>query len=200
MRIVWVSPTGAQGHIASLLRQQGHAIVSYGTVIEGVPAIAKPLLAQTTRSADLVVVDSPFPVAKTRRSFKPSQDSLFFDEMRRKHKVVALGPTPTVDLLVGDARYLRKMCTRFGVPYDKQAEGPEWSSGAWFVPEPVPVGPYLGSFVPLFKCVGFRGWFCLHGVITEDGPVVQSADAVWASDTIPEGKEAEWLKAMVQRS
>lgn len=182
--------------VARRIRDAGHMVVSYG-VSSDLPVIPKSGLAEAARVADLVVVDGPFPLSKTRRSWKPSQDSLFFDELRRRYNVTALGPTPTVDLLVGDKRYLRKMCTRFNVPYDELATGESWDSGAWFTPAGViPPGPYLDPFGPLFKAVGFRGWFCLHGVLTMDGPMVQSADASWASDTVPMGDEAQWLKAL----
>lgn len=193
MKIVWVSPEGEHLPIAHRIKDQGHAVVAYG-VAGDLPVVPKTMLAQTAKVADLVVVDGPHPLRKTRRSWAPSVDSLFFDEMRRHYDVVALGPTPTVDLLVGDPRYLRKMCTRFDIPFDVQAVGDSWSSGAWFRgKEVIPPGPYLDPFQPLFSAVGFRGWFCLHGVLTSDGPIVQAADASWAADTVPEGQEVAWL-------
>lgn len=198
MKIVWVSPRGDNLSVAGILQSQGHQVVTYGITGE-LPVVPKAGLAQAAVVADLVVVDGPHLLERTRRSWKPSQDALFFDEMRRKHGVTALGPTPTIDLLVGDRRYLRKTCTRFGVPFDLTALGEPWMSGAWFkAHEIIPPGPYLDPFAPLFKAVGFRGWFQLQGVMTTDGPMVQSADASWAADTVPTGLEYSWLKMLSQ--
>lgn len=200
MRCVWVSPEGAHVETALRIQAAGHAVVTYGHGASGLPAVPKLGLADAARVADLVVVDGPYPLTRNGRSWKPSLDSLFWDELRRHYQVVALGPTPTVDLLVGDRRYLRKMCARFGVPYDLAAQGSAWSSGAWFsATGAVPPGPFLDPFVSLFKSVGFRGWFALHGVLTADGPVVQAASAEWAADTVPEGREAEWLQALAEK-
>jgi len=120
---------------------------------------------------------------------------LFFDELRRHHRVTALGPTPTIDLLVADARYLRKMCRRFDVPYDAAAEGDPWSSGGWYRSrEVVPPGPLLEPWTPLFRSIGFRGFFRLAGVMTPTGPVVTGASADWPADAVPLDRTAEFLQ------
>lgn len=192
MKVVWVSPAGAGADLAASVAAAGHAVVSYGT-LAGIPKVGKPGLAQACRVADLVVVDGPHAAEKTASSWKPSADALFFDELRRHYDVTALGPTPTVDLLVADPRYLRKMCRRFGVPYGV-ADGQPWSSGAWFKSKDVvPPGPLVTAFAPLFKSVGFRGWFELTGVLTPDGPVVTGANADWPAETIPTDRTAEFL-------
>jgi hypothetical protein len=200
VKILWVSPEGTGSEIAIRLIHGGHTVVTWG--LEGLPAVDRAGLAPFAQAADLVVVDGTFPLVPTRRSWRPSTESLFFDELRRHHDVLALGPTPTVDLLVGDARYLRKIMGRFGIPSEpvsgtvSDLDEP-WSSGAWFLGNRVvPDGPYLASLVPLFKSVGFRGWFELTGLVTPDGPVVTSCNANWPPDTLPEGREAAWLKEM----
>ena len=163
----------------------------------GVPEVPQPGLAQACRVADLVVVDGPHPAEKTPSSYRPSKDSLFFDELRRHHKVTALGPTPTIDLLVADRRYLRKMCRRFDVPFNTGAEGDPWLSGAWFqLNNVIPPGPYLAPWVPLFKSIGFKGWFALTGYLTPDGPVVTGASADWPADTVPTERTAEFLQKL----
>lgn len=203
MKILWVSPSGTGIETAVRLVATGHTVVSWGphgAAYAGTSGIDRMGLAPFAQVADLVVIDDIFPLVATRRSWRPSTESLFFDEMRRHHDVVALGPTPTVDLLVGDARYLRKIMGRFGIPSGKEDLTAEpWSSGAWFHGSKVtPEGPYLASLVPLFKSVGFRGWFELIGHITEDGPVVTSCNARWPADTLPEGREAAWLEEMAR--
>jgi hypothetical protein len=201
MKVLWVSPEGAGWATAQGLIAAGHTVVGWGLGASNL--IAREGLAPFARAADLVVVDGTFPLVPTRRSWRPSTESLFFDELRRHHQVIALGPTPTVDLLVGDARYLRKIMGRFGIPCESMSgsmSGSEpWSSGAWFHGNKVtPDGPYLASLVPLFKSVGFRGWFELTGVVTGDGPLVTGCNAAWPPDTLPDGREAAWLQAMVK--
>jgi hypothetical protein len=198
MKVLWVSPQGDGAQIAQRLVTSGHTVVGWGSPMPGVLHVNREGLAPFAQRADLVVVDGTFPLVQTRRSWRPSTESLFFDELRRHHRVVALGPTPTVDLLVGDPRYLRKILGRFGIPCGP-AEGEPWSSGAWFHGNRVtPEGPYLGSLVPLFKSVGFRGWYELTGVVTEDGPIVTGCNAHWPADTLPEGREAAWLETLIR--
>lgn len=198
MRFLWVSPTGTGLEIAHRLITGGHTVVGWGSPLEGIPAIDRLGLMSFARAADLVIVDGTFPLVPTRRSWRPSTESLFFDELRRHHDILALGPTPTVDLLAADGRYLRKIMGRFGIPAGPaDLPGEPWSSGAWFLGNRVvPHGPYLSSLVPLFKSVGFRGWFELTGVVTEDGPVVTGCNASWPPDTLPAGREADWLREM----
>lgn len=201
MRIVWVSPACAGIDLLQNVRNAGHAVVAYGSdrlpLDHGIPRVQQAGLAQACRVADLVVVDGPHPAERTVSSWRPSPDALFFDELRRHHRVTALGPTPTVDLLVADARYLRKMCRRFGVPYDSAAEGEPWSSGAWFKSkEIIPPSPYVVAFAPLFKSVGFRGYFELTGVLTSEGPVVTGASAEWPAEAIPTERTAEFLQRL----
>lgn len=205
MKVTWISPQGAGLEIAKRVRDAGHQVVVYG--LEGeLPRVEKQDLFTFASAADLVVVDGTFPVERTRRnggrvgrSWRPDRDALFVDELRRKHDVQALGPTPTVDLLVGDRRYLRKWCERLSIPYAPDAEGAAWSSGAWFKDnEIVPPGVYLESWKPLFKSIGFRGWFELEGVMTKDGPAVQRCNAHWPTYQIPLGREAEFLLSMVR--
>lgn len=201
MKVLWVSPTGYGQTVATEVKDAGHTILSYGSALPGIAPVDKGALTAFAKAADLVVVDGPFPLLPTRRSWRPAPEALFFDELRRHHAVVALGPTPTVDLLVGDPRYLRKMCGRYGIPYSPDyAAGEVWSSGGWFLGhEIVPDGPYLRPLAPLFKSVGFRGWFELLGTMTEDGPVVRGAEARWDPETIPEARAAEWLQTMMRR-
>lgn len=197
MKIVWVSPEGDGLEFARAIATAGHDLVVYGASGD-LPAVVKGALAPFCQAADLVVVDAPFALAPTRRSWKPSAESLFVDELRRHYHVTALGPTPTVDLLVGDARYLRKMCGRFEIPYARTADGDPWTSGAWFLGvSVVPDGPYLRPFAPLFKSVGFKGWFELTGVLHPlDGPIVTGACATWDQSLVPAFREAEWLHGM----
>jgi hypothetical protein len=176
----------------------GHTIAVYGES-DDLPAITAQATYAFAKAADLVVVDSTFPLERTRRSWKPSPASTFVEELRRKHDVVALGPTPTVDLLVGDRRYLRKWCERLGIPWQHDSDilGPAWTSGAWFkANDVVPPGPYLESWKPLFKSINFRGWFQLDGRMTPDGPVVNGASATWSPSAIPDAREAEFLRGM----
>lgn len=192
MKVVWVSPAGSGAVTARALVTQGHDVVSWGAEI-GVPQVVQSALATFCQKADLVVVDGPFALERTARSFRPSDAALFFDELRRKYHVVALGPTPTVDLLWGDRRYLRKWCRRLQIPFADGAAGEPWSSGAWFRErDVVPQGPYLQAWQPLFKSVGFRGWFEMHG---HDGQVA-NVTAAWPADQLPEGREYEFLRRM----
>lgn len=198
MRLLWVSPQGDGTVIAEKVRDAGHQVVVYGEGV-GLPLVKQADLWAFAKASDLVVVDGPFPVVRTRRSWRPHQDSLFFDELRRAYRITALGPTPTVDLLLGDPRYLRKWCERLTIPYAKIGEGVPWSSGGWYrANEIIPDGPYLGVWKPLFKAVHFRGWFELLGVMSEEGPVVTGARGGWPGETIPEGQEAEFLMRMAQ--
>lgn len=200
MNIVWVSPEGDGKEIVDRVITAGHSVVAYGMHGLAAPYVVQGALAPFCRSADLVVVDGPFPLTPTRRSWKPANESLFVDELRRHYNVRAIGPTPTIDLLIGDRRYLRKMCGRFDVPYRQSAEGEPWSSGGWFLGNSVvPEGPYLRAWVPLFKSVGFRGWFELTGTVTPDGPIVTGARADWDTSIIPDGREAEWFAEMAQK-
>lgn len=193
MKILWISPKGDGSVLAERLRESGHQVVAYGEA-HNLPLVQQPNLFQFAKASDLVVVDGSFPLVRTRRSWRPHQDALFFDELRRAYSIPALGPTPTVDLLVGDRRYLRKWCTKLNIPYDPDASGDSWASGGWFRGnEIVPPGPYLDAWKPLFKSVGFRGYFELQGVVTPDGPVVQRASSAWPADQIPEGREADFL-------
>lgn len=197
MRVLWVSPTGAGLDVARNVIKAGHNIVTLGQTCE-LPWIEKKAAYGFAKAADLVVVDGPFPLDRTRRSWKPTAASTFWEELRRTHGVTALGPTPTVDLLVGDQRYLKKWCERLAVPFQDPTDilGPDWTSGGWFRENDiVPTGPYLESWKPLFKSIGFRGWFQLDGRMTPDGPVVTGVSATWP-DVLPEGREAEFLKEM----
>jgi hypothetical protein len=200
VKVLWVSPQGDGADIASRLVLSGHTVVGWGHPMPNVQSVERTGLAPFAQAADLVVVDGTFPLVQTRRSWRPATEALFFDELRRHHRVVALGPTPTVDLLVGDARYLRKIMGRFGIPAGPvDLVGEPWSSGAWFHGNKVtPDGPYLASLVPLFKSVGFRGWYELTGVVTEDGPVVTACNGSWPADALPEGREADWLAALIK--
>ena len=195
MKVLWVSPTGSGLSVAQRVKDAGHQVVTYGSA-DVLPEVATPYLYTFAKAADLVVVDGPFPLALNKRSFVPAKDALFFDEVRRNHDIVALGPTPTVDLLVGDRRYFRKWCDRLSIPYARDAAG-DWTSGAWFrANDIVPPGPYLESWKPLFKAIGFRGWFELKGEMTSNGPVVSGCSAVWTPETIPQGREADFLLEM----
>lgn len=194
MKILWISPRGDGAVLAERLRESGNQVVVYGEAAN-LPLVRQPNLFQFAKASDLVVVDGSFPLVRTRRSWRPHQDALFFDELRRTYDITALGPTPTVDLLCGDRRYLRKWCSKLNIPYDPSAEGDPWSSGAWFRNnEIIPPGPYLDAWKPLFKSVGFRGYYELNGVVTPDGPVVQSASSAWPADQIPAGLETEFLE------
>src|SRR5678815_6021172 len=142
MKVLWVSPRGDGSVLAERLKAAGHQIVVYGEAA-GLPLVDQKDLYTFAKASDLVVVDGPFPVVRTRRSWRPHQDSLFFDELRRTYNFTALGPTPTVDLLVGDRRYLRKWCAKLNIPYDVDAQGDPWTSGAWFRENLIlPPGPY----------------------------------------------------------
>lgn len=197
MKILWVSPQGAGLDLAHRL-QEKHQVVVYGEGAK-LPLVKQQDLYTFAKASDLVVVDGPFPVVRTRRSWRPHQDALFFDELRRQYDVTALGPTPTVDLMVGDRRYFRKWCERLHVPYNATAEGPRWSSGGWFKGnEVIPTGPYLDVWKPVFKSVGFRGYFELHGVMLPEGPVVSSCTASWHAQDVPAGREVEFLQEMAK--
>lgn len=178
--------------LAQRLRDGGHRVAVYGPGGD----LDKPRLFTFVKHADLSVVDAPFPLEPTSHgSWRPSADSIFVEEVRRHHKALAVGPTPTIDLLVGDARYLRKWCGRLGIPYSKTPapEADPWSSGAWFRERDlIPPGPYLSMWQPLFKSVRFRGWFELLGHIGSGEPVVTACSATWP-DTIPEKREADFL-------
>jgi hypothetical protein len=184
----------------------------------GLPLVNQKDLYKFAKLSDLVVVDGSFPVVRTRRSWRPHQDALFFDELRRQYGITTLGPTPTIDLLSGDRRYLRKWCGKLGIAYDTDrdtgvasglpevggiAEGAgrgsreTWFTGGWFRDKDIiPPGPYLQSWAPLFKSVGFRGYFQLDGYISESGPVVTSATASWPVADIPADHEVEFLTRM----
>lgn len=195
MKIIWVSPAGAGLGLAGSIVSQGHNLVVYGEHGD-LPGIEKQALWPFCKGADLVVVDGPFPLVKTRRSWAPSKDSLFIDEMRRFHGVKAVGPTPTVDLLVGDARYFRKWCARLGLS-SGVSEGEVWTTGGWYRGrDVVPPGPLLDSWKNLFKSVGFRGWFELRGVMTGDGPILSNCNASWPVSDLPDGREVEFLEQL----
>ena len=191
VKIAWVSPEGAGKDTALRLREQGHTLISWPADV-GVPLAPRDKLASFCRAADLVVVDGPFPCDRTIRSWKPSVASLFVDELRRKYRVKALGPTPTIDLLCGDQRYFKKWCRRLSITWTNTALDP-WESGGWFDGKTfTPTGPYLESWKPLFKSVGFRGWWQLTGV----GEALVGCDARWNPAAIPDGREAEFLLAL----
>lgn len=192
MKVLWVSPDQAGAVTAQRLQAGGHTVVSWPSEIAGIPVISRSALTAFATAADLVVVDGPFGLERTSRSWRPAMASLFFDELRRKHRVTAIGPTPTVDLLCGDARYFRKWCQRLKIPYTRELENP-WTAGGWFHGhEVLPTGPYLEAWKPLFKSVGFRGWFELVGV----GEALTGCDARWNPQSIPEGREREFLMEM----
>lgn len=213
MKILWISPRGNGLDLASRLRVAGNQIVVYGEGA-GLPLVKQKDLYKFAELSDLTVIDGSFPLVRTRRSWRPNQDALFFDELRRQYNTICLGPTPTVDLLVGDRRYLRKWCGKLGIAYeprmdrlDQQSEPnsdatvrdqlSDFSTGAWFRDKDIiPPGPLLASWQPLFKSVGFRGWFSLTGYVGKDGPVVQSASADWPVGDLPDGQELDFLKRM----
>lgn len=202
MDILYISPTGGPKlDLVTRLRTGGHRVATYGATPD---AISKVQLFTFIKHATLAVVDGPFPVEPTSHgSWRPSVDSLFIEETRRHHAALAAGSTPTVDLLVGDRRYFRKWCRRLGLPYTAEAavDSVPWESGAWYRERDiVPDGPYLRVWQPLFKSVRFRGWFELRGYISphESAPVVTGCAATIPVDSIPEGREAEFLQALVQ--
>lgn len=218
MKLLWISPRGEGLDLATRLRESGNQVVVYGEGA-GLPLVQQKDLYKFAELSDLCVIDGSFPLVRTRRSWRPHQDALFFDELRRAYHVAALGPTPTIDLLTGDRRYLRKWCGKLGIAYEQPGLGKghaeasgsnvsssnaaaeraglsDFSTGAWFRgSDVIPPGPYLASWQPLFKSVGFRGWFELSGYVGPDGPVVQRANANWPSD-IPEGSELDFLLKM----
>lgn len=192
MKIVWISPNADGAVTAQALQAQGHTLVSWPSDV-GVPVIMRQGLANFAKAADLLVVDGPFPLERTQRSWKPSVASLFIDELRRKHGIKALGPTPTVDLLCGDERYFRKWCGRLKIPYTRTPDGEVWTGGAWYAGNDViPPGPYLDPWKVVFKSVGFRGYFGLVGV----GETVTACDARWNASGIPEGRESAFLASL----
>ena len=212
MKLLWISPRGEGLDLATRLRESGNQVVVYGEGA-GLPLVQQKDLYKFAEISDLVVIDGSFPLVRTRRSWRPHQDALFFDELRRAYNVRALGPTPTIDLLTGDRRYLRKWCGKLGISYEQpglaglpessehgvrpeRSSMSDFSTGAWFRgTDIIPPGPYLASWQPLFKSVGFRGWFELSGYVGLDGPVVTEANANWPSD-IPEGSELDFLLKM----
>ena len=212
MKLLWISPRGNGLDLATRLREAGNQVVVYGEGA-GLPLVKQKDLYKFAELSDLTVIDGSFPLVRTRRSWRPHQDALFFDELRRQYHTVCLGPTPTIDLLVGDRRYLRKWCAKLGISYEPQrvagldrtaVSGPadastvsHFSTGAWFRDKDiVPPGPYLASWQPLFKSVGFRGWFQLTGYVSEAGPVIQSATADWPVEDLPTGSELDFLIKM----
>ena len=199
MKILWISPQGEGVLLAERLRDSGHTVIIYGEAV-GFPLVKQANLYQFAKASDLLVVDGNFPLVRTRRSWRPHQDALFLDELRRAYHIKALGTTPTIDLLIGDPRYLRKWCERLTIPYTKdEIVGESWTSGGWFrANDIIPNGPYLAAWKPLFKSVGFRGWFEMSGVMSQDGPIVTGASGGWPSETIPEGQEADFLNRMAQ--
>jgi hypothetical protein len=218
MKLLWISPRGEGIDLATRVRAAGNQVVVYGEGA-GLPLVQQKDLYKFAELADLCVIDGSFPLVRTRRSWRPHQDALFFDELRRAYGVKALGPTPTVDLLVGDRRYLRKWCAKLGIAYqhpgsnsevaglDDSAAGDnaggqerasvsDFSTGAWFRGNDIiPPGPLLSGWAPLFKSVGFRGYFELVGSIGANGPVISRASATWPTD-IPEGAELDFLLKM----
>lgn len=196
MKILWVSPEGAGKVTAESLKSQGHGIVAWGSGAGtlDVPLIQQSALTAFATVADLVVVDGPFPLVRTNRSWRPCTQSLFFDELRRKHAIRALGPTPTVDLLCADVRYFKKWLKRLAIPYvDHKPADTAWISSGWFHGSAVtPTGPYLEPWKPLFKSVGFRGHFAVAGI----GESLTACDARWNSVLVPEGREAEFLVSL----
>jgi hypothetical protein len=206
LNVLWISPEGAGLSTAEKIRTAGNQLMVYpgmGTNVPELGTVARVDLWTWASTADLLVVDGPFPLTRTRSgSLRPSDESLFIDELRRHYSKIAIGPTPTVDLLVGDLRYFYKWCgDRLDIPWTNIPEtvpdAQPWSSGTWFRRgEIVADGPYLKPWSQLFERVGFRGWFELDGVVGPSGIVVTGCSATWAEDTIPEGKEAEFLRAL----
>jgi hypothetical protein len=201
VKVLWISPEGKGFPNAEQLVKEGNKVVAYGsTAPDPIPNVPKEALWTFAKAADLVVVDGSFPLERTRRSFKPSQDALFFDELRRKYAIACLGPTPTLDLIVGDPRYLRKWCARLGLVYgpERPLEGATpWEAGAWFIGNDiVPPGPLLLPWKPIFKAVGFRGWFHLTGWVGGDGVHVTGAETTWPADSLPNDKLTEFLWRM----
>lgn len=215
MKLLWISPRGEGLDLATRLRESGNQVVVYGEGA-GLPLVQQKDLYKFAEISDLCVIDGSFPLVRTRRSWRPHQDALFFDELRRAYNVTALGPTPTIDLLVADRRYLRKWCGKLGIAYEHAGlagtdevnpEGgdgqrplrpsvSDFATGAWFRgSDIIPQGPLLASWQPLFKSVGFRGWFELTGYIGESGPVITGASSAWPSD-LPDGQELDFLKKM----
>jgi len=200
MKLLWISPRGNGLDLASRLREAGNQVVVYGEGA-GLPLVRQKDLYKFAELSDLTVIDGSFPLVRTRRSWRPHQDALFFDELRRAYSTVCLGPTPTVDLLVGDRRYLRKWCGKLGIAFSTDPTLPagvsDFSTGAWFRDKDIiPPGPLLASWQPLFKSVGFRGWFELTGYIGEDGPVVNGATADWPVNELPADHELDFLVKM----
>lgn len=198
MKLLWISPRGEGIDMASRIRESGNQVVVYGEGA-GLPLVQQKDLYKFAELADLCVIDGSFPLVRTRRSWRPHQDALFFDELRRAYGIKALGPTPTIDLLAGDRRYLRKWCGKLGIAFDhERASVSDFASGAWFRGnEVVPPGPLLACWVPLFKSVGFRGYFELSGTVGLNGPVVSTASATWPDD-IPAGSELDFLLKMAE--
>jgi hypothetical protein len=199
--ILFVSPSGTGLSLADRLRSSNHRVAIYGKSPESVP---KHELYPFMIHAGLSIVDGPFATEPTSHgSWRPSAEALFIEELRRARSAVALGSTPTVDLLTGDRRYFRKWCGRLSLPYAPSTpEGADpWFSGAWFRGrDVVPDGPYLRPWLPLFKSVRFRGWFALHGYIgeTDPQPILTACSAEWPVETIPEGREMDFLTEMAR--
>lgn len=171
MKVLWVSPTGAGVEASRSLTAAGHTLVGYGPVGDLMPTIEKAALYPFAAQADLLVVDGPFPLVKTPSSWRPSQESLFIEELRRHHGVQAIGPTPTIDLLVGDERYRRKWCRRLSLPYDNTAPPGELVAG--FEDDAA-----FAAWHDLFAKVQFHGYFQLG---YNDGAIV-SCGATLAPD------------------
>lgn len=198
MKLLWISPRGEGLDMATRIRESGNQVVVYGEGA-GIPLVAQQDLYKFAQLSDLCVIDGSFPLVRTRRSWRPHQDALFFDELRRQYHITALGPTPTVDLLVADRRYLRKWCGKLGINYEPKSDAglSDFSTGAWYRgSDVIPPGPLLASWQPLFKSVGFRGWFELTGSMGPDGPVISSANASWPE--VPAGQEVDFLTKMAR--
>jgi len=181
MRVLWISPTGTGLAAVQPLLDRGDTVVGYGpTVNERLPEVKQAQLYPFAAKADLLVVDSPFPLVKTPSSWRPSQESLFIEELRRHHQIRTLGATPTVDLLHGDARYLRKWCKRLALVYDPAPGEPAWEQSAWWsdMVDDISLAPWKA----LFQTIQFRGYFTLRGVVDDLGRRVASCDA-----TLPNG-------------